>query len=274
MNALARKPPPLLPGQRAWTADEDAILRARYETEGAAAMARALGRPLTSIHHRTQRLKLYTHRKWTKADDNNLAMMWGELSLTWIARRLKRTRVATYYRARALGLGCGTPRGMEYVRNAADRAGFALDSLMLVLAWAGVTVRPAMSRPSDSRRRFHIVDPQDVDDAVARWMASETMDAAGKRLGFDGATIARWVERSGRAPVPRPGARRHWRVPTEIIDQVVAARAKLETLSQSARRLGIDRTALRRRLIAAGHVPPPGCHTWFIDPARATEASA
>lgn len=258
-----RRPPPLNPGARAWTPAEDAVLRVRYEREGAAAMAQALGRTLGSVHHRTRALGLYTHRRWTAKDDAQLEMLWGETSLAWLARKIGRTVFATYKRAQDIGLPLGLPDGDEYITTAISRTGYHGGPLRRILKWAGVDIRLAMSRPCGARRHFHIVDADEVNDAIARWLKTETLQGAARRHGIDRNTLAGWLEASGLPLPPKPDGKRHWRIPSDTIDAAVAARARLVSIKQAADAAGMPRCTLRSRAVAAGVPRPPG-KLWLV----------
>lgn len=268
-----RRHPPLNPGAKAWTPAEDAILRARYLAEGAAAMARELGRPIGSIHHRTQRLKLFTHRIWTPAEDNALRLMWGEYDVAETAKRIGRTVIATFARAQAIGLPLGCPQGWEYFSAACTRTGYGVDQLRRILRKAGMTIRFSMARPSGRPRRHQIVDPDQVDAAVERWLKSESLHAAAVRHGITPGTLEHWLRLSGRKLPPKPRGKKRWRIPTEIIDAVVAARRAVVPLRQAAREAGIARSTLRSRMVAAG-LPRPAGKLWLVDRAALAALTA
>lgn len=262
----ARRPPPLQPGAKAWTPAEDAILRARYLTEGAAAMARALGRRLTSVHKRTQRLGLYTHRRWTPAEDARLRLCWGEADLAETARRMGRTVLTTWWRAQKLGLPLGCPQGWEYLTAAAKRTGYETGGLRPILRWAGVPIRFSISRPTTAPRRCCIVDPDQVDAAVARWLKTESLTAAARRHGIAAETLERWLRLSGKKLPAKPRAKKRWRVPSDIIDAVVAQRRAVVPIRAAALAAGLQPSTLRRRALAAGVPRTPG-KLWLLDAA-------
>lgn len=260
-----RRPPPLNPGAKAWTPAEDAILRARYQRDGAVAMARELGRSMSSVNHRTQALRLYTHRRWTDIDDRRLRNLWGEMPLRAVAKELGRSEITVYWRAYfRLKLPLGCPRGMEWLTAAAERTGFTTRSLRMILRWAGVKLRVTMARPKASGRRFHIVDPLDVTEAVERWLKTEPLRTAAKRRGIVAATLESWLREAGAELPEKPPGKTHWRVPTETIDAAVALRRSKENLRQAARRLGISPHTLRHRAVRAG-VPRPAGKLWLVE---------
>jgi hypothetical protein len=275
MTATARPLPPpsrsfgIVKG-RAWSAEDYAALRELYEPKGARACAKALpGRSLHSICQAARRLGLGTHRRWTAHEDRILRSEWGYVSVSHLARQLKRTPKAVYQHARVdLQIGMGAPEGSEYVTAASKRTGFDLPTLKRALAAHGIVPRKVPTRPL-SRVRFHqhFVDSMDVDDAVAAWMASEYVEPAAAQRGLEGSTLRRWLLRAG-VKDTRTIKRGRWRVPTDVIDRVVAEARELESRCESichgAVRHGILPSRLRVLLIAAS-LRQTG-KPWRLDP--------
>lgn len=255
--------PPGIP----WTPAEDAILRANYQKLGAQQTAVLLNRSLCSTHHRAQRLKVFTHARWTASDDKRLTMLWGDIGLAAIAKTLNRTQDACYFRANKIGLVRGLQPGMEYVRNAAHRVGFAPQTLEAIFKWYGIKPQRTMSRPTEGASyRWHSVDPEDVDEAVAAWMAAETIHDAATRRGISDQTLIRLLLASGFKLPARQKGRHPWRIPTEIVDRAVAEKEAREGLADAAKRVGLSRGTLARLLEAAGVKRWIG-KCWFVDKA-------
>jgi hypothetical protein len=207
---------------RAWSAADDAAIRAGYEKGEAPAIARQLGRTLTSVYHRAQRLGIQTHRRWTKDDDRRLRNWWGEFTVETIAKRLNRTAATTFWRATILDLPLGAPDGTEYLSHAAERTGYALASLRLILKRSGVEMKRTMSRPEKgTKRHFHCVEPLLVDAAIAAWLKTEPLEAAARARGLSSEALAKRLR--GRDGVPPKPTKIHWRIPTAVIDQALAA---------------------------------------------------
>ena len=173
-----------------WTVAEDAILRTVYPRDGIDGAKLALpARTESALFHRARRLGLQRRRRWTPSDDTHLRDLWSQgLRLSAIAKHLGRTKATTYWRAQKIGLPLGCPEDFEYLSAAAKRTGYCTSQLWRILGWAGVTVHAAVARPVKSRsgRRMHVVDPLDVDDAIASWLKTETANSAAKRLGISG----------------------------------------------------------------------------------------
>ena len=253
---------------RAWTPDQDAAVLSRFGKDKAAEIGRDLGRSTESIYHRAARIGAESpRRRWTQADDAALTMLWYEVGVAAIAKRLKRTPIAIYWRAEKIGLQRGCPDGFEYVSTAAARTGFCLGTLWMILKWAEVASRPAMARVLGAKRHFHIVDACDVDDAVDRWLATETIEGAARRTGWSAERLIYALTTADVEVPARPGNRKHWRIPTATIDTLVAARAGRETINAAARRLGIPPGTLRGRVARAG-VPRTRGRLWLVE--RAT----
>lgn len=241
-----------------WSAEADALLRFTYGKLSPTEIGLQVARSASAVMHRAQRLGLQTHRRWTRDDDQELRALWGEVALRTIASRLKRTPAAVFARAQvALRLPLGCPQGHEYLTHAAKRTGYTAGQLRRILAWAGVKLRPSMSRPTEARRHYHTVDPFDVDDAVGRWLENETVESGARRHGLIGATLAAWLRLARRQTDIRipdePRERKaHWRVPSSTIDAVVEWRSRFESVSAAAQRVGVRRQDLTAWLIAAG----------------------
>jgi hypothetical protein len=214
-GALARFQP--------WTPREEALLSRAYSSGGAAAAVSALPhRSVVSVMKRAERLGVYRRRRWTGADDEALRDLWDlGLRISAIAKRLDRTRAATYRRAQMIGLPLGVPDGYEYLSAAAVRTGYSTAQLRRILRWAGMRIGNALARPGPTRsgRRMHIVDPLDVDEAVVRWHVTEPVTAAARRLGIGDELLRGRLLRLGLRPPP---GKQHWRVTQE---QVAAALA-------------------------------------------------
>lgn len=160
---------------------------------------------------------------WTEEDDARLRLVWGERTTPGVARAMGRTTTAVYFRAVRIGLPVGCPQGKEYLTHAARRAGFTLKTLRRILERASVAMRAAMSMPRGRRtgRHHFVVDPQDVDDAVADHMACETPSRASERHRVRVATLTQLLAAAGHV---RPQRGRRWLVPSATIDAVMAAR--------------------------------------------------
>jgi hypothetical protein len=208
---------------RPWTAAEDAALREPLEAKE---LAVRLGRSEGGVHHRRARLGIVRRRRWTRADIGQLRDLWGEgMSLRRIARHLGRTSATVYIKAQAIGLSLGVPDGFEYLSHAAKRTGYCTSQLWQILRAAGVRPKAALARTVERRagHRFHFVEPLDVDDAVALWLSTEPVESAAKRLGVSGHRLRGWLRAEG-VKDQRRIPRAHWRVPSEVIERVVAQR--------------------------------------------------
>jgi hypothetical protein len=252
---------------RPWTPEEEAAIRDGYIKRGPMKLAAELGRTQVSVQKRAARLRALRRRRWTKADDDELRDLWGTLSIDKIAKRLGRTVATTYWRADRLGLERGATQGHEYFTDAAKRTGFAVATLRRILKTHGVKLLVTMSRPTGARRHYHAVDPYDVDEAVAAWLACEDIAAAARARGLPAETLAWWVEKAQRhggleAP-ERPRGKRRWRVPTVAIDAALAWRAEHESIAKASKRTGVKAWRLRELLIAVG-VPKWCTKPWFV----------
>lgn len=205
---------------------------------------RGLDRPRPEVHQH--------YRRWTPREDERLVMLWGTTTLATIARGLGRTQITVYDRARKLKLTCGVPRGMECLSAAAERCGFTTWQIRRVLKSAKVKLHLAMARPRKrkTRKRFHFVDPIDVDAAVATWIGQETLHAAARRLGSTDEIVRRAVLAAGHKPPKSP--KLHWRLPSAAIEAALAAWRPGLSVSGHAARVNLSRNTLAKRLRIAG----------------------
>jgi hypothetical protein len=238
---------------RAWTPAEDVFLRENYLARGCAWCAEQLRRPFRGTCKRAAKLGLRRHRPWTYRDDDHLRISWGPHPIRAIAKTLGRTEQAVYQRAKELGLGLGVPQGFETLTHAAERTGFATSQLRVILRAGGVRITRGLTRPSHRVVRphhvTHIVEPHDVDEAVAAWLATETIQAGARRHGYEGSVLRRLAleaiaKGDARIPAPPTRARYRWRIPSAVIDELFAARSGLETVEQAADRHGLHRRTL------------------------------
>lgn len=205
---------------------------------------------------------------WTRADEQQLTLLWGEHPLKEIARRLGRNVHGVYFHARKIGLRCGAPQGTEYIWHAANRTGFSVKQLRRIFEIVGgVRERPAMTRPSGRRSYKHsCVVPLDVDDAIAKFISTrETLSEAARRFGIKPHTLRRRLAWAG---VDAP---EHC-MPT--LDRAVVDRVmRMETIKDAAARLGCYRNTLLAALIDAGakKVRP---RYWMLDPEEYDRALA
>jgi hypothetical protein len=152
-----------------WTAAEDSIVRAMAPTREACELYPLLpGRSIVAIRHRVRHLGIAKRRRWTRSDDLRLADLWGR-DLEEVARTIGRSMLATYERARVLGLGLGVPAGAELLTASARRCGYAVCQLRRILRWAQVRIHDSVARKKTGRPH-HWVEPIDVDEAVAKWL--------------------------------------------------------------------------------------------------------
>lgn len=256
-----------------YTPAEDAFLQANYVTRGAKACAADLKRSWRSVVKRASSLGLRRLNPWTAKDDDMLRILWGPHTIPQISRKTGRTEQAIYARARIIGLGLGCPQGYEYLTAASKRSGFAEAQLRRILRWAGVNIYRTMSRPggaTSTRHLSHMVEPHEVDEAVERWCATEPLQTAARRHGYEGSVLRLLVERAQAAgdtrlaPPPRK-SRGHWRLDSKVVDELFAEYARLETMKSAAERHRVHVRTMFAWLSAAGLVHQRGMK---LDPAR------
>jgi transposase len=265
-----------LMASKPWTDEEDALIRDIYPTDATACAARLFPRTSGAVAIRAFRLGVRNRPTWTAADDVEIWNNWGVLSSEQIAEKLcGRTAGAVRARAKKLGLRTGCPNGYEYITRAAKRTGYELNSLRSILRYAGVRIGRSEASLVESR---YFVDPFAVDEAIAKWHATETIFAAARRIGMTSNALYDWVQKAAESGVtlPRkPRRKRHWRIPSETIDAIVAdgrRRLSLETLCEAAARLKVRRVSLVKWLLAAG-IEASG-RVWRLEPGVADRVVA
>lgn len=193
------------------------------------------------------------YKRWTPVDDEKLRLGWGDGTLEGLAAKLGRSVATVYARAWGLGLPSTVPQGSESLTAAAKRTGFGTGQLRALLRAAKVPVSRAFARPratSKTGRRFHFVSPDLVDAVVEGWGRTEIVHRAAAARGTNGETLRRWLQAAGHQP-PR-GSKQRWRVDTVVIDAVVTAVRAQFSVAAHARRIGLGRCTLAKKLRAAG----------------------
>lgn len=208
------------------------------------------------------------NRRWTAEELNQLTWSWAEQDVRTIARRVGRSTNACYDKARELGLGdCGGLSKQE----ASERSGLDEHTLLRALEFAGV--RPRRSRVSrgEGLGRRWAIDVEDLDRAVAAWVASAPVATHAAALGMDHKCLRRWLVAAGHQPPT--GNRKEWRVSDAVVAQVVAsnrARQVVPKLGALARSLRVSREKLKFALEAAGCRRE--ARVWLVTEKQAREA--
>jgi hypothetical protein len=212
----------------AWTREEDRLLREHFpHTKRIAALLTLFpGRSHYSIRDHAYELGLRTRRGWTRAELRALREGWHELGPRGLRRALPgRTWSSIRQKADDLGLPSGVPQGCESLAACAARTGFHHSTLARILEAGGVRVRVTYPRgkPGCQRQPRHYVERDAADEAVARFLETETVVEAARRRGLHPSTLADWLGDAGELrPERRHG--RLWRVPGAVIDRVAAER--------------------------------------------------
>jgi hypothetical protein len=203
-----------------WSDADDATLRAFAPSNPWQVLAAMLGRSKMAVFHRCRHLGIHKMARWTPADDMWLRASWDR-PLSKLSAKVGRTEQAVAQRAQQLGLGLGCPPGFEYLTVAARRTGFDRSSLRMILRWGKVKIHESITANRRPRGRW-IVDPEKVDRAVEDWLKTETIEAASRRTGYTAEALTRRLEMCG-LPLPgRPTGKRHWRIPSDLIDEAIA----------------------------------------------------
>lgn len=198
---------------RAWTDDEDTIIRKGYKRREPLQKicARLPGRSLDAMKHRAKRLRCVLRPHWTAREDRILRMEWG---LVFSRRTLReklpgRTWCAIARRAQALNLG-SPARGLVSVKAAAIASGYSVLGLYGVIQRQGVIVRRHCGNHQETRVYTRLlVDMLDVEEAIARDIAeaaaTETVAEAAARHGVRQSTMRDKLRAAGMTATTRRG---------------------------------------------------------------------
>lgn len=268
-----------------WTKAELRTLKKVYPEGGVDAAAPALpGRTRSAIWAMARRLGMRGQRevsaRWTPEEIATLKSLWGWEPVHHISRALDRLHKSVASKASELGLRMEVPEGYEYVRHAAKRAGYDASSMLMILAWARVRKKPFWGRTrvpyrKGGKYRRHIVESMEVDDAVAAWLKTETLNETRKRTGLTVGRIRRIAaeykvpitrvpalgrKRLRETPASRWGCQKQ-RVDVESIDKAIeawratqeASAGKYESAGNAAIRHGVSLNTLRNWMARNGH---------------------
>lgn len=212
-------------GTLPWTDAEGAVLAEAYARGGIAEARRALpSRSSSAIYHMAKRLGVKRRVRWTPKDQAKLRTLWGSVPIDDICKELGRTRCAVcWYAHNVLGLKTGNPPPWEYLSHAARRTGYQTSQLRRILRWAHVEIRAAYVYRASSWQR-HIVDPVEVDDAIADWHKTETLENAARRTGMCSETLRRRLVARGVVLIKATRKKKsHFRVPSAEVDAAMEA---------------------------------------------------
>lgn len=238
--------------ERAWTEAEDAVLREVYPRGGTVAAVAALpARGGVAVQRRARRLGLDHPRAWARKDVQRLRDLWLVRPTAQIARELGRTTKAVFQKARRLRLPFRPEGGYERVVDAARRLGMPERTFRALLRTSQV---PLFEQPSPlarrrRRRRASLVVPALADAALARWMATESVQGAARARGIGWGEVRAALRAAGAEPAFLG------RYPTTEIDAALARWRATEVLADAARARRVGWGLVRRALRAAGVEP-------------------
>lgn len=205
-------------------------MRKHYRSLGAKGVLPLLSvaRTRHSLTQRAKRLGVTRKPHWSKSADAHLVYLWeARIGVNAIAMKMGRTPQAVYRRGQDLGLPLGCPNGFEFVTQAARRCGFTVETMWRIIKAGKVRTQASLSDPriankGNWRRRY--VDPDEIDEAVKKWLDSELVDQAAERRGLVSVTLRGWLVKAGVLPAVR--RKKHLRIPSEVIDRVVAEHSR------------------------------------------------
>lgn len=213
--------------RRLWTPDEDAIIRATWPKRGGPAKVRKLlpHRTPAALRCHAKLLGVVTQPKWTTREVLILREEWLSGTSTRGLREKLRGRpwCGIVMKARSLGLRLGAPQGHETLTACSKRLGFGCTTqFQRVLTWAGVQTTNTRALNPGREYRVKFVDSEEAEAALRRWMEAEDIGSAARRRGLYPVTLRRWCRADGVLEGSQPEHRYRQRLPSSVIDRVVA----------------------------------------------------
>ena len=190
-------------------------------------------------------------QRWSKEETEYLRRMWGREPIGGIARMTGRTPRSIAIRLRALGIPFGVPEGYESLLACTKRTGFCMLTLKMVLKFGNVPTHLHHGRNWKQWKRQYrhrVVDKFDVDEAIAKWLSTETIPQAARRLKIKPRRLE-WLLKQAGVAIFRQTAKKtsRKRVFSADADRVVnEVRNNRETLRAAASRYGISHRTLYR----------------------------
>lgn len=213
--------------RRPWTAREIATLRQVYPVEGNTPALRAAlpRRTPGAIGLKARALGMRSGQRWTPAELATLRKNWHVVGARTLRHKLRRhTWAGICQRAARLGLRTGVPQGFETLDAACARLGYYRPTLRRILAWAGVdVVRRYPGKEMRGGGRPTIVETDAATEAVEAWLRTETVKHGAEARGVSHQSLWHWLIKAG--VIARQSRRVPHRVPSEVLDRVVAWRA-------------------------------------------------
>jgi len=191
---------------------------------------------------------------WTEADIERLRIMWASVGRGNLLKAFPgRTYGAIRQKAVSLKLGPAHIRGTEHVCVVARECGYDGGNIPLfrrIMRWAGVEIH-------SHGRRYRTVDPIAAREAVRKWeKEAETLWDGWLRHTVEFKTLKQAMIDAGKIDPAR--FRRGDRFLKTDIDEAVRMlrerRARVETIRQAAKRLGVSPSTMMRALWLAGTV--------------------
>ena len=170
-------------------------------------------------------------RRWTTEESARLTDLWGVVDSSEVRLSLGRTWDAIADHAiNDLGLPSGLPRGWVSIKAAGRALGYDPKTILNIAARNGVTVRPHPCPARDNASRATVrwstphrcIELDAIREAVEHeTRVVETIKGAADARGIHSNQLRRWLIASG-VPMASPGSGSAVRLPTAVIDRVVA----------------------------------------------------
>lgn len=215
-----------------WTKEEDDVLRRAYrKIIGRTTQERVWQKILEQLPRRSKasclvrasKLRIANKARWSEAEDKIIRDWFADGSARGLKKLLpRRSWEAIKGRAKRLGVNVLRWQGYVSVTEAAARLNFSLSYFTNILKAMGVALRNrADAGGKRARYRHHVVEWEEAEDAVKRWLTLDTTRAAAARWGLKRDRVQRWV-REARGYQEKPGVA--LRLPAAEFDKIIKER--------------------------------------------------
>jgi hypothetical protein len=258
-------------GTKRWSKEDNDLVQSLFKEGGYQACFDAFpNRSKVAVQKRIRKAGLAKANFWTEKDDCYLSGSWGFISTKMIAKKLRRTVGSIQQRVTRLGLGCGMKaedgKEPEILESSANRVGYHKPTLLRILQFSNVTIHRVQSRSANftgELGRFYVYK-EEVNAAVSRWLSTEMVKPAARARKVSAPFLLQCLKNSGQLDekIMRMGPQ--WRVPTNLINQVIEEWKRSETLESASHRIGVMPNTLKSWLKTSGVIMSPGKN--FFDP--------
>jgi hypothetical protein len=160
----------------------------------------------------------------------------------------------------------------ELLESSAKRVGYHKPTLVRILKFSNVTIHRVQSRSSNFTGELgrSYVYKEDVDAAIDRWHSTEMIKPAARARRVSNMLLTCILKKSGKLDKNTMKIGPTWRVPTNLIDDVLEEWKRRETLESASYRIGVQPATLKNWLKMSGIAMATGKN--FFDPSDVNQA--